>query len=52
MSANKTPSTPTTERLAIDNVNIDRDAELAVYDNQVIADGNKILQREPPRSPG
>jgi hypothetical protein len=39
MSTNKTPSTPT--RLAIHNVNVDSDAALAAFDDQVIADGNK-----------
>jgi hypothetical protein len=51
MPTNKTPSTLTTKRLKNDNVNVDGDAELAAFDNQVIVDGNRILRREPPRSP-
>jgi hypothetical protein len=49
MPTSKTPSTLTTKRLKNDNV--DGDAELAAFDNQVIVDGNKILRRELPRSP-
>jgi hypothetical protein len=43
----KTPSTPATKRLTIDNVY--SDAEPDAFDDQVTADGNKIL-REPPQS--
>jgi hypothetical protein len=51
MSTNKTPSTLTTRRLPIDNV--DCEAQLTAFDNQAMAimDGNNILRREPPRSP-
>jgi hypothetical protein len=49
MSTNKTPSTLTTKRLPIHNV--DCEAQLTAFDNQAIMDGNKILRREPPRSP-
>ena len=47
VSTNKTPSTPATKRLTIDNVY--SDAEPDAFDNQVTADGNKIL-REPAQS--
>ena len=49
MSTNKTLSTLTTKRLTIHNV--DREAQRTAFDNQAIIDGNKILRREPPRSP-
>lgn len=52
MSTNKTPSTPTTKRVLIDNFNVDGDAELAAFDKQVIADSHRILQRKPSRSRG
>ena len=46
VSAKKTPSNPATKRLTIDNVY--SDAEPDAFDNQVTADGNKILL-EPPQ---
>ena len=44
VSINKTPSTPATKRLTIDNVY--SDAQPDAFDNQVAADGNKILRRK------
>jgi hypothetical protein len=47
VSTTRPPSTPAAKRLTIDNVYID--AEPDAFDDQVTADGNKIL-REPPQS--
>jgi hypothetical protein len=47
VATNKTPSTAATKRLTIDNVY--SDAEPDAFDDQVTADGDKIL-REPPQS--
>jgi hypothetical protein len=47
LSHPKTPSTPATKRLTIDDVY--SDAEPDAFDDQVTADGKKI-PREPPQS--